>query len=680
MVLVLPKVTAAIGSTKVRDGAIDSTATPTPGTSRQRRPAVIGDQAVPELDTAKGADLDRDELAALRSILEGTAQSTGTVFFQTLVRHLASALGVSYAFVAEFDHPAMRARTLAYWSKDSIRENIEFDLAGTPCEEVIHSGFCHHPQGVREKFPNDRDLIDLGIESYLGVPLYDTRENVLGHLAVFHETAMPAEPRRLFIFKIFAARATAELERLRYEQKLLESEARYRDLFEEAPIGYIQEDLDSRFMSANRTAMRILGLKPEEVAGTLGMSLVADTPENKKRVRQALASIGAGTATGGVLIQLLRKDDGRPIWVQWYSTPEPSGKYTRTVLVDITDRVLAEQEQARLTEQNHYLQEEIKGIHNFEEIIGQSPALTTVLENVRRVAPTDSTVLITGETGTGKELFARALHFNSRRKAKPLIKINCAALPPGLVESELFGHEKGAFTGAIARRVGRFELADGGTLFLDEIGELPLETQAKLLRVLQEREIERVGGSAPIRVDVRIIAATNRDLKKAVAERNFREDLYYRLSVFPISLPPLRDRTEDIPLLARFLVDKFTTRTGGRVEAISQEAMRRLVAYRWPGNIRELENVLERAVILATGPTLDLEIAGEISARPAMIEDTQLLSLEAIERRHMSAVLRQTNWVIDGPRGAALILGLHPNTLRSRLKKLGLTRSSHEPS
>jgi transcriptional regulator with GAF, ATPase, and Fis domain len=410
------------------------------------------------------------------------------------------------------------------------------------------------------------------------------------------------------------------------------------------------------------------------------MSLVADSPENKQRVHQAFASIGEGKGTGGVVIQLRRKDDGRPIWVQWYSRPEPNGTYTRTVLVDITDRVLAEQEKARLTEQNLYLQEEIKGIHNFEEIIGQSAALTAVLDNVRRVASTDSTVLIMGETGTGKELIARAVHSCSRRKVKPLIKINCAALPPGLVESELFGHEKGAFTGAIARRVGRFELADGGTLFLDEIGELPLATQAKLLRVLQEREIERVGGSVSIRVDVRVIAATNRDLKKAVAERDFREDLYYRLSVFPIPLPPLRDRAEDIPLLARFLVDKFASRTGRRVEAVSQETMRRLIAYPWPGNVRELENVLERAVILATGPILDLEIGGEFSSDPAVIEDTSLLSLEAIERRHISGVLLQTNWVIDGPRGAARILGLHPNTLRSRLKRLGINRSSHDDS
>ncbi len=620
-----------------------------------------------------------DELAALRAIVEGTAGSTGAVFFKSLVGQLATALGVSYAFVAEFAGVPTRVRTIAYWGKGQILPNLEYDLAGSPCEDVVSGRLCHHPRGIQREFPNDRILIDLGIESYLGLPLQDTGGNVLGHLAVFDETPMPAEPRRLFIFKIFATRATAELERLRDEQRILDSEERYRDLFEEAPIGYVQEDLDSRFINANRAAMRILGLEPHEVVGTVGMSLVADTPDNKERVRQAFASIGEGMGTGGVVIQLRRKDDGRPIWVQWYSRPEPNGKYTRTVLVDITDRVLAEQEKARLTEQNLYLQEEIKGIHNFEEIIGQSPALTAVLDNVRRVAPTDSTVLITGETGTGKELIARALHSNSRRKEKPLIKINCAALPPGLVESELFGHEKGAFTGAIARRVGRFELADGGTLFLDEIGDLPLETQAKLLRVLQEREIERVGGSVSLRVDVRIIAATNRDLKNAVSDKTFREDLYYRISVFPIELPPLRERTEDIPLLAQYLLEKFAARIARRIDVIEPATLRRLMAYPWPGNVRELQNVLERAVILSNGPTLqvDAEVLGQPGAGPA---GEPSAALEDVERNHIRAVLDRTKWVIDGPRGAADVLGLHPNTLRSRLKKLGISRPSHEPS
>jgi transcriptional regulator with GAF, ATPase, and Fis domain len=424
----------------------------------------------------------------------------------------------------------------------------------------------------------------------------------------------------------------------------------------------------------------MLGLKPDEVAGTVGMSLVADTPDAQRRVREAFASLGRGTDTGGVVLELRRKDDGCPVWVQWWSRPDPNGKYTRTVIVDITERVLMEQEKARLQQQNLYLQEEIKSGHNFEEIIGRSPALTTVLDNVWSVAATDATVLITGETGTGKELIARAIHSSSRRKEKPLIKINCAALPAGLVESELFGHEKGAFTGAIARRVGRFELADGGTIFLDEIGELPAEAQAKLLRVLQEREFDRVGGTVPIKVDVRVLAAGNRDLLKAVREKTFREDLYYRLSVFPLQLPPLRDRKEDIPPLALFLVNKFAARISKRIDGIDQETMRRLIAYPWPGNVRELENVIERAVILTTGPTL--HIGADVL--PMNVEPLgrgeQPATLEATEREHIHNVLDQTGWVVEGPRGAAKILGLHPNTLRSRMKRLGLHRTPHDPS
>ena len=620
-----------------------------------------------------------DEIAALSAIVEGTARDTGEVFFRSLVRHLAGAIGVEYAFIAEFAGTCTRVRTLAYWGKGQIRENIEYGLAGTPCEDVVRGGLCHYPTGVKERFPQDEALVEMAIESYLGVPLLDSRGEVLGHLAVFDERPLPAEQRNLFTFRSFAARAAAELERLRDEQRLLESEERYRDLYQEAPIGYVQEDLESRFITANRAAITMLGLKPDEVSGTIGMSLVAPTPEAQRRARDAFASIGRGTDTAGVVLELRRKDNGHPLWVQWWSKPEPNGRYTRTVIVDITDRVLAEQEKARLQQQNQYLLEEIKSVHNFDEIIGRSAALHAVLDKVGCVAPTDATVLICGETGTGKELFARAIHSNSRRRDKPLIKINCAALPAGLVESELFGHEKGAFTGAIARRIGRFELSDRGTIFLDEIGELPLETQVKLLRVLQEREFDRVGGGAPIKVDVRVIAATNRDLQKAVREKVFREDLYYRLNVFPIAIPPLRDRLEDVPLLVQFLLDRFATRIGKRVDGVSRKTMERLTAYSWPGNVRELENILERTVILATGPTLELapDILGGFV--PETAASGPRLALEDVEREHIQNVLVQTGWVIDGPKGAAILLGLHPNTLRSRLKKLGIARAAHDP-
>jgi PAS domain S-box-containing protein len=616
--------------------------------------------------------VDREEVAALRAIVEGTAGHTGEEFFRSLVRNLSAATGVPGAFVAEFADQKTRVRSLAFWSDGAFLPPDEWELAGTPCEDVVKGNLCHHPTGVSEKFPKDE-----GVESYLGVPLRAADGDVLGHLAVFDTKPMPAEPRLLYTFQIFAARAAAELERLRMDRMLRASEVRFRDLFDEAPIAYVHEDLDSRFIRANRAALRILGLKPEEAVGTVGLSLVADPAAAQRHMRAARAALARGADPGPVVIELRRKDDGRPVWVQWWSRPDPGGTFTRTVMVDITERVLMEREQARLRQQNAYLQDEIKSAHNFDEIVGQSPALVSVLQRVSKVAATDSTVLITGETGTGKELVARALHSASPRRGKPLIKLNCAALPTGLVESELFGHEKGAFTGATARKPGRFELADGGTLFLDEVGELPPETQAKLLRVLQEREFERVGGTAPVRADVRVIAATNCELAKMAKDGTFREDLFYRLNVFPVRLPALRERPGDVPLLVRFFVAKFSARLGKRIETINRDTLDLLAAYHWPGNIRELENVVERAVILSDGP--ELEIDPEVLPVAAVsfeeaAPDAGGKSLVSVERGHILAVLAQVGWVIEGPTGAAKVLGLHPNTLRSRMKKLGITR------
>jgi len=299
-----------------------------------------------------------------------------------------------------------------------------------------------------------------------------------------------------------------------------------------------------------------------------------------------------------------------------------------------------------------------------------------VLSHVRRVAVTDASVLIQGESGTGKELIARAVHSASKRCDKPLIKVNCAALPTNLIESELFGHEKGAFTGAIAKRIGRFELADGGTIFLDEIGEVPLEVQVKLLRVLQEQEFDRVGGKSPIKVNVRVIAATNRNLLQEVKDKAFREDLYYRLNVFPLTTPPLRERIEDIPLLVRFMIEKFAGRVGKRVKGVGSKSMQRLESYPWPGNIRELENVIERAIILADEEIIEISpemLPGSIGQADVQAGSKQGGTLESVEREHIRAVLGQANWIIEGPNGAARTLDLHPSTLRYRMKKLGIT-------
>ncbi len=352
---------------------------------------------------------------------------------------------------------------------------------------------------------------------------------------------------------------------------------------------------------------------------------------------------------------------------------------------------------ARLEKENVYLREELRTEHNFEEIVGNSPALLKALHAVDQVAPTDSTVLIYGETGTGKELVARAIHSRSARNGRALVNVNCSAISAGLVESELFGHMKGAFTGALERRIGRFELAHGGTIFLDEIGELSLETQVKLLRVLQEHEFEPVGSSRSLRVDVRVIAATNRNLQEAVQAGRFRSDLFYRLNVFPIELPPLRERRSDIPQLVAFCISRFSKRLGKKIDGVSRESMENLVHYPWPGNIRELQNVIERAVVLSVGPTLRLDrdlmpIATSTKGMEAPETDAPehpqadlespkpLLTLDEVDRNHILAALQHTSGVVDGPKGAAKILNLHPNTLRHRMDKLGIKGSRHRPS
>jgi len=329
----------------------------------------------------------------------------------------------------------------------------------------------------------------------------------------------------------------------------------------------------------------------------------------------------------------------------------------------------------RLAQEKIYLQDEIRSELNFEEIVGRSSALRKVLQEIETVAPTDSTVLIYGETGTGKELIARAIHDLSTRGKNAFVKLNCAAIPTGLLESEMFGHEKGAFTGAVAQRIGRFELAHRGTVFLDEIGEIPLELQPKLLRVLQEREFERLGSSKTMVSDARLIAATNRDLMEMVEERQFRADLFYRLNVFPVQVPPLRDRQDDIPLLVRHFVQQFARRMGKTVDTIPVETMNVLVRYHWPGNIRELQNLIERAVILSAGPILKVPLNDLNLASAPASKGRKLESLEDAERRHILEALDAADWVISGPKGAATTLGLKRSTLQARMDKLGIHRA-----
>jgi formate hydrogenlyase transcriptional activator len=631
-----------------------------------------------------------------RTIAEGVEAETGDRFFSSLARSLALALDVQYAFVTRLSDDGTHFKTLALWERDHFGENVELPLRGTPCESVLYGEAAHYPIELCARFPDDHLLAEWSAQSYCGVPVFDAQGRVFGHVAIIDDKPMPDGPRGIAVMRIFAARVRAEVERLRMEdtlreanERLTESEGRFRDFFEEAPLAYVVGS-EAGIIRANRTAARIFGVTPEGMAGFQWRSLFPDTPEVQRRLRQALKLVESGTEACGTDLELRRKEDGRPVWVQWWSKREEGGKYARIMFLDITDRVLMEQEKTRLQTQNEYLQEEIKQLHHFDEIVGRSAALNSVLDQVRLVAPADSTVLLLGETGTGKELIARAIHSASSRRERPLIKVNCAALPASLIESELFGHEKGAFTGATDKRIGRFELANGGTIFLDEIGELPPDVQIKLLRVLQEHEFERIGGSSTVTVDIRVIAATNRDLNQAVAEDKFRRDLFYRLNVFPIVMPPLRQRPDDIALLAHYFVQRYAGRIGRHITHIPATTMARLAAYSWPGNIRELENVIERSVILSSGPDLELppELIPAIAAMPGgdafqarLAADSNPAptsadrSLAHTEKAHIIEVLKQANWRIAGPNGAAAILKLNPSTLRTRMKKLGVERS-----
>jgi len=668
--------------------------------------------------------IDGDE--TLHHITEGIAGATGEQFFRSLAQHLANALQVRYSFVAEcVDDLRSGVRTLAFWDGSGFARNLEFPLMGTPCEKVIEGNVCCYPEGLQLLFPEDKDLVALGIESYAGVPLLNSQGEVVGHLVVMDNQPRVFGKQELRILRIFATRAGSELERSRSEASLKRSEAQRRMLLDinNAVISKLSRDdlwtaigeAVRRVVPFDRLALaeydpkqdclRIVnyaGPYRREDYTPIGRKLILDdspagvaftgqkyvlrcdlelerlTTSEERAYGHGFRSICAlplvvrGKSIGAITVGSL--DRSR------YS--EADAQFLMEVANQIAiavDNLRAHEEtaalKARFEAEAVYLQEEIKTEHNFEEIIGQSGSLRDVLRKVEQVAPTEATVLIRGETGTGKELLARAAHDRSRRKDRPLVKVNCGSIPSGLVESELFGHERGAFTGATQRRIGRFELANSGTIFLDEVTELPLDTQVKLLRVLQEGEFERVGSSQTIKVDVRVIAATNRDLNEIVKNGSFRADLFYRLNVFPLESPPLRERKDDIPLLVNFFLSRFGKKLGKEVHGVSQKSMQSMVQYSWPGNIRELQNVIERAVVVARGPMVQIDDS-MLCSETGLMETSTIDTLENVERSHIVRALTETHWVIHGKKGAAEILGINPSTLRSRIDKLGIKKPS----
>jgi len=466
-------------------------------------------------------------------------------------------------------------------------------------------------------------------------------------------------------------------------KKFFKCEEDYNRILRSAKEGIIITDSQLHVVFANEAISEMTKLRPEEIIGRESVEFIPE--ENKKEFWSRISMRKKGISEQYQFQILL--PDGAKLWVQITSSPimDQDNQFHGVVLFfsDI-DKSVSEQKKLReayeeikllkkrLESDNVYLRAEIKEEHNFNNIIGRSDAINYALFRLKQVSETNSTVVVLGETGTGKELFVRALHSISKRSARPLVKVDCAAMTEQLIESELFGHAKGAFTGAEQTRIGRFELAHKGTIFLDEIGELPLTSQAKLLRLLEEGEFERVGDSRTLKCDVRIIAATNRNISELVQQGKFRGDLWHRLNVFPITIPPLRKRKEDIPLLVKHFVDLLGRRIGKNIKRIPASVMEELTMYEWPGNVRELYHFLERSMILTTGSSLVLaeRLAGSQSEKAL----PETLSHGEMEKKHLVQVLEQTNWVVEGPKGAASILKMHPNTLRYRMKKHGITR------
>ena len=647
---------------------------------------------------------------ALQSVVfdisKGVSRESGEPFFRSLVHRLAIALHADFVLLGELQPCGKKIRVLASYPPSA--PDYEYKLAGTPCEGVVRKQLCSYAENVHRLFPLDRSLVEMRAEGYVGTPLIDSGGRCLGLLSAL--TRKPIADLKLTeaVLQIFADRATVELERENYEAALSKSEQRFRTFSEHATEAVIQfafdqpvpNELDEKqkleqiyrvayVADCNVQAALLFGRQhPDELIGArLHVVLPPTDPGSLQRLLHAMrapTNVTEAERQFGDRTLLLTRElivhDGCS-WGAWVTGRDitelkKSEARVRQLNAELEHHVAELSKlQAQLELDNSYLRHEIDSNHF---LIGSSPRFRELSSRIRMVAPTSATVLISGETGTGKELVARAIHDLSDRRTRPLVKVNCAAISAGLVESELFGHVKGAFTGATERRIGRFEYADGGTLFLDEVTELPLETQAKLLRVLQEQEFEPVGSNRTIKVDVRILTATNRDVDEAVREGRLRRDLYYRLHVVPVEVPPLRDRREDIPSLAEHFVSRYSRQFGREVAGISSSMMKELMAYGWPGNVRELENVLARAIVLCPsgheGCVLDMPLSEVMPSARAVAAEPPVEDMKEAERVHIKNVLAAAGWVVEGPHGAAVRLGLKPSTLRGRMKRLGLSK------
>jgi transcriptional regulator with GAF, ATPase, and Fis domain len=644
------------------------------------------------------------EEEAINIILQGTVSDTGQAFFDALAKTMSTALGYSHTWITEIAG-SHKLHTLALFVEDELKENVTYDMRGTPCETVIvEKAVEHHADNVQTFYPQDKKLSELNARSYFGVPMIGSKGDVVGHLALLGKKPSSSEPNGLAVLKTFASRAGAELERIYIERQLKKQQEETQKILDTAMDCIITLETDLSILTVNQSVLTQFEVSKVSI--------------EKQNFASYMDATSAKHLNNALKILLSKQNDEQRIWLPDSlklikqadqhiiadATVSLIEKEHGPIIVlsfrNVNDRIQGLKRIESLDQERQYLKSELKRISENNKIIGSSPAMLAVLEEIEQVAQTEASVLICGETGTGKELVANALHQSSKRKDKAFVKVNCGALQANLIESEFFGHEKGAFSGAVNRRLGRFQLADGGTIFLDEVGDIPADLQVKLLRVLQEGEFESVGSSTTQKVNVRVIAATHRDLLQAVQDGEFREDLYYRLNVFPIMVPALRERGDDITAIAQTFKDHFCHQIGRCIDDFTPLQIQQLKSHYWPGNIRELRNVIERAVITSKHGTLNLDRAlpsisiekNEDSSAHSMIntprqtepplksdavafkhinENTEILNeaqLKEIEKNNIIRAIALCNGKISGEKGAAKLLGLKPSTLSSRMK------------
>ncbi len=628
-------------------------------------------------------------LLILKKIFEETSSTTGREFFRVLVKNLAESLELHGVWVTTYDRKLHFLRSQAFWLEDHFVDQYDYAVPGTPCEPVLQSNEIFHvPDKVIKLYPNDPDLAPLGAVSYMGIALRSEDGSIIGHLAALDNKPMHELPEYFALFRIFAARAEAELRRINYEKRILENENKVSRLINGAVNGILEVDENLMITQTNPAAQSLFGCeKPAEIIGRSLKEFVSDMDYHKllnsisKLHQEESNNISKWIRDHFTCKNRLGLSFKSETSISSYQYNEKS--YYVIFFIDVEEKLKAQTEVKKLLEEKEILKEEIKELKKPGNIIGNSPSLLNVLKWVSQVAPTDATVLITGETGTGKELIARAIHEQSQRKDQNLITVNCAALPSELIESELFGHVKGAFTGAHTNKNGLFYIANKSTIFLDEVGELPIALQSKLLRVLQEGEFQPLGSVKTFQTDVRVITATNRDLQEEVNKGNFREDLFYRLNVFPIHLPPLRERGDDVLLIAEYFIQKFTEKMNRKPAFLKEKDRQILMSYSWPGNIRELQNTIERALILSSSGHLNINILQhttqeKMEADPHVSSDNiyTVEEIRNLERKNIIRALHAANWKISGKYGAASILKTPPTTLTSRMKALGITREN----